>query len=640
MASTRRRTIAAAVSFALLASVLSGCTDLFDDLSGGFVGSSVTVQPLFARGDSGGVASQEVSVQPSADGDVRVDISENEVSGFGDMTRAASWNAVTVATLLTGAPLATEYRFTSNGLIDGPSAGALTTVAILSLYFGDEISSTASMTGTINPTGTVGTVGGIPQKIQGVIDDGRITKVMIPAGQRNSTDASGNIVDVVDLGASAGVEVVEVATIYEAYKELTGSELPAPDGASQPRLSEAGIDKVTAATATALARYDRAVAEFLALAPDVQVLGLPLALEAEVQVQEARNLQLQGLQAGAFAAAQIAAVSMEAVYNSFDALQGILVSGFPAFEAKVAAAATANAEFDAQIDSYGTYTPTNLTDAEALIAAYGTSFDALTLLTYANGQIQQLNANLAAGSYASPEQLAQDLILPLIFFEFARGQLQYSKDVFDIGRDNNGGAIENTEDLAIIGSFLRRGATANWAAFETSVLQGLADKAGLSRDLVRERLSGVDLTVALAFSAQSNQQILSAYIGADNPNAAYAEMGYGFINYARNAGLIEKYANNGVLDEGLNLVGVKSDTILTAALDLGRIQVARAVGVLESQGTTSVIAVGGFEKAGVDREGDVSAKFDAIAGYSESFVLARSLAFIGGFQRTGWERIE
>ncbi|MDO9395755.1 MAG: S16 family serine protease, partial [Herbiconiux sp.] len=266
-----RRTPLSLAAVLALVLLLTGCIRL--PLPPGLGGStptraalsssgSVTLNALYAAGDSGGVAQQTVSVAPSDDGELRIDFSENEVSGFGDMTRAASWNAVTVATLLTGAPLDRQYRFAFDGQIDGPSAGALTTVGVLSLLLGDTLRPDATMTGTINPTGTVGTVGGIPEKIQGVIDDGTLTTVLIPAGQRNTPDASGALVDVVELGRAGGVEVLEVATIYDAYSALTGSELPVPAGSADPKVGEVGYDKLAAAGDDALARFDRALAEF------------------------------------------------------------------------------------------------------------------------------------------------------------------------------------------------------------------------------------------------------------------------------------------------------------------------------------------------------------------------------------------
>ena len=84
-----------------------------------------------------------MSIQKSDDDTVRLDFSEDEPGGLGDQSRAASWNAVTTATLLTGSPLAGRYQFEISGPIDGPSAGALKTVAILSLIRGDSSPTTS-----------------------------------------------------------------------------------------------------------------------------------------------------------------------------------------------------------------------------------------------------------------------------------------------------------------------------------------------------------------------------------------------------------------------------------------------------------------------------------------------------------------
>ena len=64
--------------------------------------TSATIRPLFARGDEGGVGTEIVTIDESTDGTVRLDFSEDEPGGLGDQSRAASWNAVTTATLLTG----------------------------------------------------------------------------------------------------------------------------------------------------------------------------------------------------------------------------------------------------------------------------------------------------------------------------------------------------------------------------------------------------------------------------------------------------------------------------------------------------------------------------------------------------------
>jgi uncharacterized protein len=645
-----RRGLGAIAALAASSLVLSGCVFLPNIGGGGggggsgspagFAGDEVSLKPLFVAGDSGGIGTETITISESDDGDTQVDFSEDEVTGFGDQTRAASWNAVTVATLLTGAPLATQYRFAFDGAIDGPSAGALTTVGVLSLYFGDEVDPAATMTGTINPTGTVGVVGGIPEKIQGVIDDGSLERVLIPAGQRNSENAAGELVDVVDLGNDNDVEIIEVATIYDAYRELTGEELPAPEGADSPDVDERGYDKLASGADAALARYDRANAQFFGLDPaitsDPGAAGFADA--AAGYAAEARDLQVQGSQAGAFVAAQNSAALMEATYSTYDTVQAILISGFGALDAKLAAASTAEGEFLSFLDQLGTYEPDNLSDAEGLAFAYGQAFDAYSLNTYAAGQLAAVDAGLQAGSYTSLEQLLADLLFPLVYYEFARGQLEYARATFEVGRDNEGGPIADDANLEAVGDFLRRGADANWAAFESGVIQPNAEAEGVSNDVFRNALGNVDLAVALSYSAQQAEPAIAEYIGSSNPNAAYAAMGYGLANYARNATHLEKYYNNGLLDENLTVVGVRSDAILTAALDLGRTQVERAESVLSDQGTNALLSIASYESAGVDREGDVLAKFSAIESYSGAFVLSRALAFLGGYPSTGWQR--
>ncbi|GAA3745960.1 hypothetical protein GCM10022239_21930 [Leifsonia bigeumensis] len=599
--------------------------------------TNVSVEVLYARGDTGGHSTQKISLTPSPDGDFSIDISENEVSGFGDMIRAASWNAVMVATVLTGASLSNQYRFELDGWVDGPSAGGLTTAAVLSLFHGDDILDGVSMTGTINPTGTIGPVGGIPQKLQGVIDSGEFTKILIPAGQRNASGPSG-VVDVVALGASAGVEVVEVADIYEAYRHLTGKELPVPADAGTPRPTEEGYAKLKVAADAELAGYQEAVADFGALSTQVQEVAFGIYQDAADSADRARNLQSQGLQGGAFTEALYANFLMRATTEAYTTAQLALHEGTVALVARLSAAKSAEAKFMAFLDQLGTYTPKTLPDVETLVTAYGNAFEAYSLLIYATDSLDILLENADSGAYSSIESLLDDAMAPLLLFEFASVQVDAAKAIFEVGRDNGGAPIAEDIDLDAVGSFFRRGADANWEAFETGVLKGAAERRGVSTEVFRNRVMDIDLAVALSYTAKQTLGSLQSYIGKDEPNAAYAAMGYGFLNYARNALHVEKYYSNGVLDENFEVVGVRSEVALTRALDLGKAQVARAVSVLASKNTMPLLTVGAFEQAGVDRERGFTEKFSAIQNYSGQFIMARILAFVGGFPAEGYER--
>ena len=75
---------------------------------------------------------------------------------------------MTIATLLTGVPLNNrEIDFTVTGTIDGTSAGALMTVAVIALMRGDQLAPDVTMTGAINPDGGIGPVSDVPAKLAG-----------------------------------------------------------------------------------------------------------------------------------------------------------------------------------------------------------------------------------------------------------------------------------------------------------------------------------------------------------------------------------------------------------------------------------------------------------------------------------------
>ena len=102
---------------------------------------------------------------------------------------------------------------------DGPSAGAVMTVGFVALLKGDRIQRGIAMTGTITKDGTIGPVGGIPDKIRAAVREGYRT-ILIPEGQRY--DPRWNIDR---LAWDLNVEVKEVSTVEEAYHLMTGSTL-------------------------------------------------------------------------------------------------------------------------------------------------------------------------------------------------------------------------------------------------------------------------------------------------------------------------------------------------------------------------------------------------------------------------------
>lgn len=231
-----------------------------------------------ADGPTGGASAVIVGVEPNPRGSLRVGFYEDVAGGSGTTWRASGWMASVLAYLTVGVDL-TQYRisFDVAGQIDGPSAGGLLTTALLAALLGDTVRPDATMTGIINPDGTIGPVGGIPHKIDGAAARGK-KLVLVPYGQRFDVDMKlKRPVDLVERGRARGVEVREVRHLAEVYAALTGRPLPLakPTGDPHPEVSRAVQAKVR----------DRAQALF------GRCQGLATKIKAAGQLDEA----LQGM---------------------------------------------------------------------------------------------------------------------------------------------------------------------------------------------------------------------------------------------------------------------------------------------------------------------------------------------------------
>ena len=138
-------------------------------------------------------------------------------------------------------PSSFDYFFvvrTSAPIIGGPSAGAIMTVATISLLENWTIDNRTVMTGMINPDGSIGPIGGIPQKIDAAYDVGA-ERFLIPKGQgtyetmETITLNGGTTIitrpvlrSVSDYAKQYDIEVVEVAEINEAVENFTGYNFP------------------------------------------------------------------------------------------------------------------------------------------------------------------------------------------------------------------------------------------------------------------------------------------------------------------------------------------------------------------------------------------------------------------------------
>ncbi len=595
-------------------------------------GGKVTVSPLAvtktADGSVGSTHPVTVRLSTSNDKKFRVGFTEDEVAGTGDQWRAAGWSATSVATLLTGAALTNrEVTFDVSGQIDGPSAGALLTVGVLALTRGDKLKSNVTMTGTINPDGTVGPVGGIPYKVDGV-KQAKKTVMLIPTGQRNAADDSGALVDVVDAGRRKGITVTEVADVYEAYQAFTGKSLPRPASSGAVNLDNQTYDRLKAKTEGWLAKFDKSVGDFNSLDPTVQAQLKSITDQANTYQTTAKKLRDEGLQAGAYQNSVLAAMFANAAVTTGQQVSLLVGQGVEAFVTKVRGSAAISGQIQALVDDLKTFTPKTVSDGAALISAYTDAVDAVSLSNFADGLLTD------AGNATDPTEAVKLATEGSLYYEFAGTLSDAAKDGFDVGRNLEGAPLAKGLDLTTVAEFFRRAAEANLNAFDTVVLAPEAKAANINEDNAKSIFANNDLDYALAVSSLNVISGLQKYFG-DAKSSAYAELGASLSLYSRSAGLLAKYYSLGDVDKDLNVTGITNDKALAAGLDLAQSQLKGTVALLRSKRVNPALVVASYETGGVDREGTASDKLTALQTYWSGFVGGRILAYLGGFPTQG-----
>jgi uncharacterized protein len=285
--------------------------------------------PAGCEGDTHPVV---IQLEPNPSPRIQVGFFESSAGAIGPQWRAAGWMAALVATTLLEENLhAYRISYTLEGLIDGPSAGALTTCGLMAVMRGDRIPDNVSMTGTVNPDGTIGPVGGIPHKILGAAQAGT-KRFAIPLGQRRDTNlCTGNEEDVIALGRSLGIEVAEVGDVREAYAFLTGSALPQPPAAP---LSSEIPDAVRMVFRQFYmswkARYDVAKKTVTSAQPAELTPELRSLWEGDERLAKAAQEELRtGHEAAAFNRIWMAVLNGEFVAKGVLSMRALHTRGFP-----------------------------------------------------------------------------------------------------------------------------------------------------------------------------------------------------------------------------------------------------------------------------------------------------------------------
>ena len=208
-------------------------SDVFSNpnLNGAVAEQVIRVPLLTVSGEQGTVVDAQLRYSRDTDrsSPPLISVEEDTPSGAGGGIRASLWQAAMVAGLsreddLGGVHLSLRLP----GRVDGPSAGGMMCLAILSALDGRTLPADFAFTGTIMPDGGVGAVGGVRHKIRAASAHG-LKRVIVPDLLRmEASDSAGKNVDLKEVALEQGMQFLAVSNVEQAYHFAHHMDLPPP----------------------------------------------------------------------------------------------------------------------------------------------------------------------------------------------------------------------------------------------------------------------------------------------------------------------------------------------------------------------------------------------------------------------------
>ncbi len=563
-----------------------------------------------------------VRIRPSTSGEARVSFVQHDVAGTGPQWAAAGWNAVLVATLTTGAPIAgREIEFDVTGAADGTSAGALLTVAVIALMRGDQLASGVTMTGAVNPDGSIAPADGMLEKIDSAAA-GHATRMLIPVGTRDTKAAAGDGIDLIERARRRNLQVSETPDVYDAYRAFTREALPQLPAPRTTRLDERAYNRIRPRVEAWIAKYEATRRSVETLAPSVQQDLLPFVRAATRDARDASKLGGQGLQAGALAKAVNAASLMSATAQVGQWFPTLLSEGVKPFVSQLQANSAA-AGVSGLVATLKSFAPQTVGDADALLTAYGYAQDAVSSARFAQ--------RLFHAPAPSPDVAVTWAAQGAVYYELAPALVAAAKDTLAAGQGLGGVPSRTTADQVAAADLFRHAAIANLGAFRSSVIPALARAQHADLIVAEQGLAAADSEFALVRTGDELLRVLPSYF-ANSATTDLAQLGGAMSLYVRSADLLSRYTTLGSVDpETLALTGFANGDAFNSAIEHAQSQLAATLGSLRARGVDPVVAAADNEVASVDQNGGVSDQFAALGEYWNGYLHCRVLAYLGGF---------
>jgi hypothetical protein len=616
--------------------------------------SKGTVDAMFVRmggaePPTGGSSPVKLETSPNADGSVQVGIFEEMSGGTGSQWRAGVWVSAFVASNTLGKDL-TDFRFSaaSGGYIDGASASGLMAGGFLATMSGAQIDASVTMTGIINPDGTIGPVGGIPEKFAGSIEKGK-KRLGFPIGMRWARSAATyEMVDLVKLAKDKGAEAVEIANVYDAYTLLTGKQLPEPVPVSEKDM--AIDDETTKAIEGKYKEWQQRVGnEWAALLQLAQAGRLPdllktMAIAAQTYAESAEKLHQQGFVYAAYQKMLQAWIYAASATDTYDILQKIQTGNAQSAFDSLTSLDQLEEVSSETFKKIGAIKPTTLGQHLLMIGAFQAALRGWSFKMYAAETIEntkRLLGMIAQGNtgdvdLTSPEIANEivDQVAPTVLLigrTVGETALAAQKLEFEVEKSVN--YICSIPNVKRMSTSFQSAAAAGVTYFETLLVEPMAKQFGMSIDDARQRVALREpdyLTAYVLSRLPTAESGLPADLKAawDEKSVGWALLSLAASEqaYYTSAALTTKYYSLSVSADATGRVTAveyeKAFMNMLASAERTARASARAARI--ATGGIPVQAKLSYQQATLLREGDVNDKLEALEAFWNSSSISQT----------------
>ncbi len=593
---------------------------------------------------SGGSSPVKLSTGPNPDRSVRVGLFEELAGGAGPQWRAGVWVASITAANTLGKDL-TDFSFSasSGGYIDGASASGLMTAGFLATMTGAPIDPNVTMTGIINPDGTIGPVGGIPEKFKGNLEKGK-KRIGFPIGMRWARSAAtGRMVDLVELAKENGGEAVEVGSVFEAYRLLTGKSLPEPVPVAD---KEMMLDEETnKALDTKYKEWLKRYGEELETLIKLQQAGrLPELLttmgKRAIELGEkADKLQKQGLYGAAYSKMLEAWVYAASATDAFEILTKLQNGDGDQALRQLSALDDLEKQTVDMLKKVGQMKPTTMGGHLVMMGAYQAALRAYGYKMFANDAVRNTRrfvANLASrdaselGSKEVADLIIENIAPTVVLIGRTVAETALASQRMEFESEKSVNYMCNIPNVKRMTTSYQSASAAGINYFETIVVSQLAEQSGMTIDEARQRFAMREPNYLVAFVLSRMDQASSGVMADLKKEWGDKSLQWNLMSlagselaYAKSAELVNKYYSLGVKpDASGRASGVEHEkAFLNMLVTAERTARANARAARIATGAIPVQAKLAYQLAAIQREGDMQDKLEALAGFwtSSSF---------------------